>query len=333
MSSDFVDEKFTVAVTYRRTALRTEEYHIIDHDCGLSNKNCSGLDDLLGGNCYTLIFVHEANVRRDSFAHGQRIQEVTEDVMDCVVICKMNNVRDVNDLQRIVASKGALAMIMPHVLVGLTSQIPMFIIPTETLDKMPLYWCGGSVAFQRQQPEKNCEISPSTLGPCLIVTRTSCATAISMRALSSHDASCANAEDMSLQTTFFDLSSECKKGSFGERIEGESRASSDDGSAELAENERGSAPVDVVDSVTSTSGNRKRALEYGSMKDENRLRRWLKGYMLPDEVADSLVQLGVRSIDDVNAMVQLCPEVFDGFALLDGKKLWKAVAALSDANK
>jgi hypothetical protein len=90
--------------------------------------------------------------------------------------------------------------------------------------------------------------------------------------------------------------------------------------------------VDVVDSV-STTGKRKRTLEYGSMKDEKCLRRWLHGCTLPVKVADSLVQLGVRSIDDVNAMAQLCPEVFDGFALLDGKKLSQAITALCDENK
>jgi hypothetical protein len=91
--------------------------------------------------------------------------------------------------------------------------------------------------------------------------------------------------------------------------------------------------VTCVSMLGTNSGDNKREFEYGSKNDQERLCHWLKSLMLPVEVADSLVKLGVRNIDDVTAMAELCPEVFDRFALLDGKKLWKAVAVLRDVNK
>jgi hypothetical protein len=139
-----------------------------------------------------------------------------------------------------------------------------------------------------------------------------------------------------------DSSSESDEGSFGEHKDDESRTSVDDWNAEKpAKDEPGSMPLDAVgstllgtDSVADASQRKKeksnRNFGYGSISDQEHLRNWLQGCMLPDEVADDLLKLGVRNINDVKALAESCPEAFEQFALLDKIKLRKAVAALND---
>jgi hypothetical protein len=136
-----------------------------------------------------------------------------------------------------------------------------------------------------------------------------------------------------------DSSSESDEGSFGEHKADESRASVGDWIAEPEKDEPGPILLAAVDSSLLAEdssrrerkkGKNNREFEYGSISDQERLRNWLQGCMLPDEVADKLLQLGVRNINDVKALAEECPEAFEEFALLDKIKLRKAVAALND---
>ncbi len=63
------------------------------------------------------------------------------------------------------------------------------------------------------------------------------------------------------------------------------------------------------------------------------MRQWLDDHSLPQSVADALLTLGVRSIEDVRMFVRECPERLSGLAPLDQVKLKKSVAALEDGNE
>jgi hypothetical protein len=150
-SADFVDlvdaqEKITLKVNYRHTGLG-DEYRIVSYDCVLLNQGCSGLEGLVGERYYILATVSVFNVRR--LALTKAIEEVTEDIKDCVVLCDVDNPQDAIDLQQVIAKQGALAMITQHKLSNVASHIPVFAIPTGAFDKM-ITFLHASVSFQRQ---------------------------------------------------------------------------------------------------------------------------------------------------------------------------------------
>jgi hypothetical protein len=150
-TSDFVDlvdaeEKITLKVNYRHTGL-TDEYRIVPYDCVLLNKGCSGLDGLVGEKYFTLASVSVFNVRR--LALSKAIEEVTEDINNCVVLCDVDNPQDAHDLQQVIARQGAVAMITRHKLVDTASHIPVFTIQTGVFDKM-ITLLYATVSFSRQ---------------------------------------------------------------------------------------------------------------------------------------------------------------------------------------
>lgn len=68
-------------------------------------------------------------------------------------------------------------------------------------------------------------------------------------------------------------------------------------------------------------------ITYGARDEEIRMGKWLNVHLLPQTVADALLELGARCIEDVKMLVQECPDLLSQFAPLDRVKLKKAAGA------
>jgi hypothetical protein len=71
-------------------------------------------------------------------------------------------------------------------------------------------------------------------------------------------------------------------------------------------------------------------ITYGTADDQVRMRQWLDAHLLPQSMADALLDLGARTINDIVMLVQDVPETLASFAVLDRVKLTRAVASVSN---
>jgi hypothetical protein len=69
---------------------------------------------------------------------------------------------------------------------------------------------------------------------------------------------------------------------------------------------------------------------YGTVDDEVRMRQWLDAHLLPQSMADALLALGARTVNDIVMLVQDVPETLTSFAVLDRVKLTRAVASVGN---
>lgn len=70
--------------------------------------------------------------------------------------------------------------------------------------------------------------------------------------------------------------------------------------------------------------------KYGTQDKENQMRKWLDDRALPQSVADKMLEVGVRCIEDIAMVFRECPDLFSDFAPLDRIKLKKAIVADED---
>jgi hypothetical protein len=71
---------------------------------------------------------------------------------------------------------------------------------------------------------------------------------------------------------------------------------------------------------------------YGKVDDEVRMRQWLDAHLLPQSMADALLALGARTVNDIVMLVQDLPETLTSFAVLDRVKLTRAVASIGNVS-